>query len=102
MSIPQYMSGSLVRVSAAFTDITGAAADPTTITLKYRKDAGATTTIVYPAAGTNRSGTGAYYADLDTTGWAGTGFQTWEVEWVGTGTVQAISTYVFQVIPPGL
>lgn len=97
-----YMSGTLVTSTAQFRDRTGAAADPTTITLKYKKDAGATTTIVYPAAGITKDSTGVYHADLDTTGWAGPGLQGWIVEWIGTGTVQIPGKDVWLVEPPAL
>jgi hypothetical protein len=42
MSVPVYMSGSLVTTTARFFDETGALADPTTVVLKYKKAAGAT------------------------------------------------------------
>lgn len=97
-----YMSGTLVRTTATFTNIAGAAADPTTITLKYQTGAGAVTTAVYPAAPVVKDSTGVYHADLDTTGWAGAGPVTQVAEWIGTGAVQAIAADSWQVIPPAL
>ena len=97
-----YMSGSLVRTTAAFTNTAGAAADPTTIVLKYKTGAGATTTVTYPSAPIVRDGTGAYHADLDTTGWAGPDPLQWLTEWIGTGTVQAIAAGGWLVTPPVL
>lgn len=97
-----YMSGSLVRTSASFTDVAGVAADPTTVTLKYKKDAGATTTVVYPSAPIIKDSTGHYHADLDTTGWAGPGNQLWETEWIGTGAVIAIGDDPWYVEPPAI
>lgn len=97
-----YMSGTLVRSKAAFTDVTGAAADPTTVTLKYRKGAGATTTVVYPSAPIIKDATGAYHADLDTTGWAGPGNLVELAQWQGTGTVQAIAVDSWLISPPEL
>ena len=102
MTIKSYMSGSLVRTSAAFADITGAAADPSTVVLKYRKDAGATTTVTYPSAPVIKDGTGLYHADLDTTGFAGPGAQYWAVEWTGTGAQESISSDEWTVTPAAL
>lgn len=98
----KYMSGSLVRSSAAFTNLAGSPADPTTITLKYRAGAGSITTVVYPSAPIIRDGTGAYHADLDTTGWNGPGDQLWTTEWIGTGNVQAPGADYWEVEPLAL
>lgn len=97
-----YMSGSLVRTTAAFTNAAGQAADPTTITLKYRSGAGSTTTVTYPTAPIIKDSTGNYHADLDTTGWAGPDPLLWLTEWIGTGTVQAIASGAWLVTPPVL
>lgn len=97
-----YMSGSLVRVSSTFTNISGVATDPTTVTLKYKKGSGSVTTLTYAGAGITKSATGVYYVDLDTTGWAGPDTQLWILEWIGTGTVVAIASDSFKVIPPAI
>lgn len=82
-----WMAGSLVTSTATFVSAaTGLAADPTTVTLKYRSPAGLTT-IVYPDARITRVSTGAYSAELDSTGLPGS----WVAEWIGTGAVQAIA-----------
>ena len=96
------MSGSLVRTSAAFADITGTAADPSTVTLKYKTGAGSITTVTYPSPPIVRDSTGAYHADLDTTGWTGPDDLLYATEWAGTGAVQAIGSDYFQVTPAAL
>lgn len=95
-----YQSGALVTTSAVFTDKTGAAADPTTVTLKYKKDAAATTTVVHPAGPVVKDSTGHYHADLDTSGWTGPGLQQWFIEWVGTGAVTGLQFDAWKVEPP--
>ena len=96
------MSGSLVRSSAAFVNVAGQSADPTTITLKYRTGAGATTTVVYPSAPIVKDSTGNYHADFDTTGWAGPNNLIYLAQWAGTGAVQAIDADEWGVTPPQL
>lgn len=88
-----YTSGALVRVKAAFTDATGAAADPTTVTLKYRKGASGSTQTATPV----HDSTGAFHFDLDTTGWTGDEMQVWTYQYVGTGLVQALGAKDFGV-----
>ena len=101
-AVPVYMSGSLVDTIAAFVNEAGAAADPTTITLKYRKAAGSTTTVTYPSAPIVRDSQGGYHAALDTTGWAGPGLQRWTIQWQGTGAVIAIWSDLWDVDAPAL
>lgn len=103
MSTPAtYMSGSLITSTATFLDDTGALADPSTITLKYKAGSGATVTAVYPAAPVTRVSTGVYQAELDSTGWTGPDSQLWTVQWSGTGNVQAIGVGYWEINPPAL
>src|SRR5215472_6709212 len=97
-----WISGSLATSTATFLDDTGSPADPTTITLKYKVGSGSTTTVVYPSAPVTRASTGVYQAELDTSGFSGPGQQLWTIEWIGTGTVQAIGVSYFLVTPPAL
>jgi hypothetical protein len=98
-----YISGSLVTSTATFKDRTGALADPATITLKYNKNGGAVTTVVYPATPIVRDGVGVYHADFDTTGWTSPSDQKWITEWTGTGGgVQAINSDDWAVTAPEL
>ncbi len=97
-----YLSGTLVRTTTTFTNASGAATDPTTITLKYQKAAGPATTVVYPSSPVIKDGVGVYHADLDTTGWAGPNNLKYFIEWIGTGTVQAINVDNWEVTPAEL
>jgi hypothetical protein len=97
-----YMSGSLVTSTATFLDDTGSPADPSTITLKYKTGTGDTVTAVYPDSPVTKVSTGVYQAELDTTGFDGPNLQLWTVEWIGTGSVQAIAVSTFQVSPAAL
>ncbi len=100
MSLTIYESGSLVTTSAAFVNEAGAATDPSTIVLKYKKDAGATTVITAPSSPIVRDSEGNYHADLDTSGFTGPGLQQWFAEWDGTGAVQALAPDAWLVKPP--
>jgi hypothetical protein len=89
-----YQVGDLVRISAAFTNSSGAAADPTTVTLlvKLRYVVGSTaTTYTYPAQIVKDS-TGNYHYDFTPTTEG-----IWDYRWVGTGTVQAAAEDAFNV-----
>lgn len=97
-----YMSGALVRETATFTDLTGDAADPTTVTLMYKTGSAATVTLTYADAQITRLAAGVYYVDFDTSGWAGPDNVLWVFQWTGTGAVQAITTDSFDVTPPAL
>lgn len=57
--------GDRVRISCAFTDLSGAPADPTGITFKFKTPAGTTTSYVYGVDGALiKLATGSYYVDL--------------------------------------
>ena len=98
-----YTSGSLVRTLCTFANSAGVTSDPSVVTLKYRPGPGATTVVVtYPSAPIVRDSTGVYHADLDTTGWFGVSALQWTIEWLGTGTLQAIGTDTWQILPEPL
>ncbi len=94
----KYMSGTRVRSIATFTNFAGVAADPDTITFKFRAGAGATTTDAAPT----RDATGVYHRDIDTTGWAGPDDLLYTCQWSGTGAVVAIEADYFEVEPTAL
>lgn len=73
--------GDLVRLSAAFTDSAGVAADPTAVTLRLIDPTGVE---VDPAPTPTHDGTGAYHYDLaiDAAG-------IWVYRYAGTGAVVA-------------
>lgn len=82
----QYLSGGFQNASGVLTN-------PTTVTLKVRDGAGATST---PTPVNDSAG--LYHFDEDTTGKPGI----WTSEWIGTGAVQAIAVYQFRVTPAPL
>jgi hypothetical protein len=100
MSLTVYESGALVTTSAAFVNEAGAAADPSTITLKYKLDGAATTTVTYPTSPIVKDSVGNYHADLATAGFTGPGYQAWFIEWTGAGAVTAIQNDAWLVQPP--
>lgn len=80
-----YDVGDLVRLSAAYTDGTGAAVDPTVVKLSYHFYGGATVTLVYLTdLALIRDSAGHYHADVSVTG-AGR----MDYRWWSTGTGQA-------------
>lgn len=101
MSSP-YVSGSLITSTATFSNAAGTPADPSVVTLAYRKGYGTTVTVVYPDPPITRTGTGVYQADLDTSGFTGPDNQLWTIQWSGSGNVQAINVSSWTVTPAPL
>lgn len=100
-----WMSGTLVRSLATFSNLAGQPTDPTTLVFKYKQGNGSTQTVtcpnpLSPVAPVIRDSQGQYHADLDTTGWTGPNNRLDLQEWTGTGTVQGINTDAYQVEPP--
>ena len=77
-----YVVKQKVKSTYTFQDYNDAATDPTTVTFKYEKPDGTITSIVYPAAGVTKTGTGVYFAEVtfDVPG-------SWWRRWEGTGTI---------------
>jgi hypothetical protein len=91
-----YDVGDAIRLSAVFYDEGGAAVDPSTVTLKVKDLAGATTTYVYLTdAEVIRDRLGHYHADLVITG-LGDGY--WHFRWEGTGAARAAEQDKFSVV----
>lgn len=93
MTLSTFDIGDLVRVTAAFTDIAGVAADPTTVTLEVKNPAGARA--VYTSATSPavvNSAVGSYYCDVPVA-LAGR----WSYRWVGSGAVIAAAEGEFEV-----
>ena len=95
-----YIAGSLVTVSATFTNASGTPTDPTTVTLQVGRlgsgvsvstYSGGTTTGTYAIT---KVSTGNYAANIDTTSLPQA---QWTYEWYGSGTLQAINYGVFAV-----
>lgn len=86
--------------SSAFTNVNGAAADPTTVVFAYQVGSNPVQEVTYgtPTAwgAIVRDSTGVYHVDIDTTGQAGT----WTWTWVGTGAVQVRTEGQLVVSPP--
>lgn len=89
-----YDIGDQARMSGAFTTVSsGAAADPTAITVIYRKPNGVETTLVYGTdAAVIKDSTGNYHADvtIDMSG-------RWYYRFEGTGAVIAAGETYFDV-----
>lgn len=98
MTSATYMAGSLVTSTASYLDDTGAAADPSVISLKYELTPGTVVALTYPT-GITKVGTGVYQYEVDTTG-APAGTAT--IVWKGTGTVQAINSDTWTIEPSPL
>lgn len=78
-----YDKGDLVRISAAFTNVSSVATDPSTIVCRVRRPQGSITLYTYGTdAALVKSGTGNYYVDL-TTDQSGV----WYYRFEGTGAV---------------
>lgn len=88
-----YDVGDLVRVSAVFTDSTGANVDPATVKVTYETPAGVSTTLTYLVdVALVRDSAGHYHADIDANA-AGT----WRYRWFSTGAGQAAGETAFHV-----
>jgi len=78
-----YLLGQQIRLSAAYKNSAGAAADPTTVTFKIKSPAGTTTTLVYGTdAAAVKDSTGNYHVDR-TPDAAGE----WSYKFIGAGTI---------------
>lgn len=98
----EYAFGQSVRLTAAFLNAAGAAADPTTISVKYGPalvnpppDPTAITLVYLTDAAVIRDSTGNYHADI-LPAVAGN----YVYQWIGTGTVAAVNLpRHFRVVP---
>ncbi len=101
MSANEYELGQAVRLTAAFLNTAGAAADPSTVSVKHGvalvnppPDPTATTLVFGVDAAVIKDSTGNYHADILP---AVPGNYTYS--WIGTGTVAAVSVGHFRVKP---
>lgn len=92
--VPVHHVGDLVRVTAAFEDVDGAAVDPTTVTLKVMDPSGNIDEYTYAGGDVSRSAAGSYYRDV-TVDEAGD----WRCWWVSTGSGQGAEPTQFIVEP---
>lgn len=88
----EYDIGDTVRLTAAFTNAAGTAADPATVTLQIKDPSGNVDNYTYAGATVTKSATGSYYYDLsvDEPG-------TWFFRWKGTGAVATAEEGSFDV-----
>lgn len=93
--------GQAVRLSAAFLNASGAAANPTTVTVRFGvrlvnppPDPTATSLVFGVDAAVIQDSTGNYHADI-TPAVPGN----YIFSWIGTGTVAAVSVGAFRVKP---
>ena len=81
-----YDKGSTVKIyNDPVFKTSGAATDPTTVTLIVQDPAGTETSYTYAAGQVTKAATGSYYKEiqLNTSG-------TWHYRWVGTGACAAV------------
>lgn len=79
----EYTVGNVIRCSTAFTNLAGAAIDPTTVSFSFKTPAGVVTTYVYPTdVQLVKDSTGNYHVDIaaDTEG-----LYSWRFFSTGTG-----------------
>ena len=80
-----YDKGDRVRLSAAFTNLSDVATDPTTVVVKIKDPSGNVATSTYGVdAAVVKDSTGNYHIDLDIDE---SGI--WHHRWTGTGTIVA-------------
>lgn len=90
MSSVGVIEGTVVRfyTSSPFTNLAGAAADPSTVIFAYQVGSNPVQQVTYGVPqswGTvSKDSVGTYHVDIDTTGSPGA----WTWTWVGTGSVQ--------------
>ena len=91
MTINTYDVGGLIRCSAIFTNIAGAAVDPAVVKFKFRTPAGTITTYTYGTdAALVKDSTGNYHVDVNATGEG-----MWFYRFESTGTGQAAEEHNF-------
>jgi hypothetical protein len=83
MTIDVLHVGDLYRIEADFTNISGVAVDPSTVSLKVMDPSGNVDEYTYSGGSVSTDGTGSYYKDvsLDEAG-------DWRAWWSSTGTGQ--------------
>ena len=91
MTVNSYDVGALVRCSAAFTNIAGAAIDPAAVKFKYRTPAGSITTLIYGTdAALVKDSVGNYHVDVSPTTHGD-----WLYRFEATGTGQSAEESLF-------
>jgi len=95
ITINRYTAGSLVRLTAEFTDLAKAPTDPTTVLFSYRNPDGVITR--HSWSGVDgvivQDGTGLFHADIPQPVISGV----WYYRWEGTGAVDAAGEHKFYI-----
>lgn len=92
MTLSLYKNGQKVRCSVDF-KVDDVLTDPTTVTFKYKKPSGTTTTLVYGTdAAVVKDATGQYHVDVTTDE-----KKEWNFRFEGTGTCTAVEEAAFNV-----
>jgi hypothetical protein len=86
-------TGDTVRISAAFTNLAGAATDPTVISLILKENDGAPITLVFGASSMVKASVGNYHYDYLVP--SVKSVYKVDYRWVGTGTVAAAAEGTF-------
>lgn len=88
-----YAIGQVVRIRAAFTNLSGAPVDPGGVTFKVKSPLGAVTTYNYPAdTQVVKDSTGNYHVDFEPDRQG-----VWPVRWVGTGSNKGAGESAFLI-----
>jgi hypothetical protein len=96
-----YVAGSLVQTTVTFTNESGVATDPGSVTLTWGLP-GEATTWTYGSGQITRVSTGVYQATFDTTNLATSAPTVAYYQWEGTAPLQAIGWAALKVTPPPL
>lgn len=94
MSVNTYQTGNIIRLSVSFTNLAGAAVDPTTITFQVQDPSSAQTTIVSPDARIIRDSLGNFHVDYTLPDL----FGRYIYRFAGTGSITAAAEKVFVVL----
>lgn len=94
MTISVYNKGDLVRVTAAFEDISGTPVDPTTVSLKTLDPSGNVDEYTYAGGAVTKASTGNYYKDVDADEEGD-----WHCWWEATGSGEGAEPVQFVVAP---
>lgn len=88
-----YVVGHTIRLYCDFYNLSGAAADPTGVTLTLQAAGGAPTVYTYAATEITRESTGVYYREITLAAPIGR----WNYRWEGTGAVKAVEEGTYTV-----
>lgn len=94
MAVQQFYAGDELQITFKFANLSGAADDPTTVTVSVRDNLGRTTEITKAITDLTHVSTGNYTLNLDTTTFVD---GPWIVQCVSTGAVTAVQVATFTI-----